>query len=135
MVQKCGPQIFACVNDPDCKAALDCLQACDPTDQVPNARLSHDARCFRISKRLAYMLLFVPASVLLPVVQVCSYQCIVTYESQLLEDFSLCILEVQDHNTLCEVIECFAPRTKFAGACQWLQAWLLPVVQATLKVC
>jgi hypothetical protein len=34
MVQKCGPQIFACVNDPDCKAALDCLQACDPTDQV-----------------------------------------------------------------------------------------------------
>jgi hypothetical protein len=35
MVQKCGPQIFACVNDPDCKAALDCLQACDPTDQVP----------------------------------------------------------------------------------------------------
>lgn len=57
MVQKCGPQIFACVNDPDCKAALDCLQACDPTDQV------------------------------------CSYQCIVSYESQLLEDFSLCILE------------------------------------------
>lgn len=25
----------------------------------------------------------------------CSYQCIVTYESQLLEDFSLCILEVR----------------------------------------
>ena len=34
MVQKCGPQIFACVNDPDCKAALDCLQACSPTDQA-----------------------------------------------------------------------------------------------------
>ena len=34
MVSKCGPQIFACVNDTDCKAALDCLQACSPTDQV-----------------------------------------------------------------------------------------------------
>jgi hypothetical protein len=34
MVSKCGPQIFACVNDPACKAALDCLQACSPTDQV-----------------------------------------------------------------------------------------------------
>ena len=34
MIRKCGPQIFACVNDPDCKAALDCLQACGPTDQV-----------------------------------------------------------------------------------------------------
>lgn len=34
MIRKCGPQIFACVNDPDCKAALDCLQGCGPTDQV-----------------------------------------------------------------------------------------------------
>lgn len=101
MVQKCGPQIFACVNNPDCKAALDCLQACDPTDQVPNARRSHDARCCRILTRIASMLLFVPASVLLPVVQVCSYQCIVTYESQLLEDFSLCILEVLNMQTPC----------------------------------
>ena len=34
MVSKCGPQILACVTDPTCKAALDCLQECDPTDQV-----------------------------------------------------------------------------------------------------
>ena len=34
MVSKCGPQILACVSDPTCKAALDCLQACDPTDQA-----------------------------------------------------------------------------------------------------
>ncbi len=34
MIKNCGPQIFACVNDPECKAALDCLQACSPTDQV-----------------------------------------------------------------------------------------------------
>lgn len=57
MMTKCGSQILACVNDPDCKAALDCLQACGPTDQV------------------------------------CSYRCIVSYESTLLEQFSLCILQ------------------------------------------
>lgn len=34
MIKNCGPEIFACVNDPECKAALDCLQACSPTDQV-----------------------------------------------------------------------------------------------------
>ena len=34
MITKCGPQIFACVNDPECKAALDCLQSCSPTDQA-----------------------------------------------------------------------------------------------------
>ena len=34
MIKNCGPQIFACVNDPECKAALDCLQACSATDQV-----------------------------------------------------------------------------------------------------
>ena len=31
-------------------------------------------------------------------IQVCSYRCIVSHESQLLEDFSLCIL--QKHNCL-----------------------------------
>ena len=34
MCAKCGRQILACVNDPECKAALDCLQACSPTDQA-----------------------------------------------------------------------------------------------------
>lgn len=44
MIKKCGPQIFACVNDPDCKAALDCLQSCSPTDQVgvSPSRLLHN---------------------------------------------------------------------------------------------
>lgn len=39
MVSKCGPQILACVSDPTCKAALDCLQACDPTDQASSTQL------------------------------------------------------------------------------------------------
>lgn len=60
MVTKCGGQIFRCVTDTSCKAALDCLQTCEFNDQV------------------------------------CSYRCITSYESQLLEDFSLCI--IQKHN-------------------------------------
>lgn len=57
MGTKCGKQILACVRDPECKAALDCLTSCASNDQV------------------------------------CSFRCIVSYESQLLEDFSLCILQ------------------------------------------
>ncbi|KAK9829000.1 hypothetical protein WJX72_003323 [[Myrmecia] bisecta] len=57
MCTKCGPQILACVQNPDCKAALDCLQNCASNDQV------------------------------------CSYRCIVSHESPLLEEFSLCILQ------------------------------------------
>ena len=34
MVSKCGSQVVACVTDETCKAALDCLQECDPLDQV-----------------------------------------------------------------------------------------------------
>ncbi|KAL4444678.1 hypothetical protein ABPG77_002495 [Micractinium sp. CCAP 211/92] len=60
MVTKCGGQIFRCVTDTSCKAALDCLQTCEFNDQV------------------------------------CSYRCITSYESPLLEDFSLCI--IQKHN-------------------------------------
>ncbi|PSC68636.1 violaxanthin de-epoxidase-related [Micractinium conductrix] len=60
MVGKCGGQIFRCVTDPTCKAALDCLQGCEFNDQV------------------------------------CTYRCITSYESPLLEDFSLCI--IQKHN-------------------------------------
>lgn len=92
MVQKCGPQIFACVNDPDCKAALDCLQACDPTDQVLTCV---NVQCMApVVVSMSGLLRIMHLLMLLPVSQVCSYQCIVTYESQLLEDFSLCILEV-----------------------------------------
>lgn len=57
MGTKCGKQILACVRDPECKAALDCLTSCASNDQV------------------------------------CSFRCIVSYESKLLEDFSLCILQ------------------------------------------
>ena len=62
MVQKCGPQIFACVNDPDCKAALDCLQACDPTDQVPMHTGVTWCTCRRILKGAAHLLPFVKCS-------------------------------------------------------------------------
>ena len=57
MVSNCFAEIQACVSDPECKAALDCLDACDDRDQVGQ------------------------------------YQCIVSYETPLLEDFSLCILQ------------------------------------------
>lgn len=34
MLKNCRSQVAACIADPDCKAGLDCLQACSPTDQV-----------------------------------------------------------------------------------------------------
>jgi hypothetical protein len=34
MMTHCRQQIFDCVNNPTCKAALDCLQACAFNDQV-----------------------------------------------------------------------------------------------------
>lgn len=34
MVKHCGKDIMACVNDPTCKAGLDCLNACAFNDQV-----------------------------------------------------------------------------------------------------
>ena len=34
MVKNCRSQVAACIADPECKAGLDCLQACSPTDQV-----------------------------------------------------------------------------------------------------
>jgi|APGre2960657444_1045066.scaffolds.fasta_scaffold00201_3 hypothetical protein len=62
MMRNCGSEVLACVSDPRCKAALDCLEACSLNDQV------------------------------------CSYRCIVSYESPLFEQFSLCVL--QRHNCL-----------------------------------
>lgn len=62
MIKNCGPQILACLSDPNCRKALACLTSCASTDQV------------------------------------CSYQCIASYESPQLEAFSLCIL--QKHNCL-----------------------------------
>ena len=35
MLGKCGAQILGCVTDASCKAALDCLSACEFNDQVP----------------------------------------------------------------------------------------------------
>jgi hypothetical protein len=96
MVSKCGPQILACVTDPTCKAALDCLQACDPTDQVQ--------RPTRIPP-LNLLGVTAAARTLIPTpgrwrqdpsvpLQVCSYQCIVSNETEKLEDFTLCVLQV-----------------------------------------
>ena len=96
MISKCGPQILACVSDPTCKAALDCLQACDPTDQVPRATK------FILRVCVVPLQLFEPP---IPTpdaqrqdrsmpVQVCSYQCIVSNETEKLEDFTLCVLQV-----------------------------------------
>uniref|UniRef100_A0A061SC93 Violaxanthin de-chloroplastic n=1 Tax=Tetraselmis sp. GSL018 TaxID=582737 RepID=A0A061SC93_9CHLO len=62
MMGNCREEVFGCLNDPECKAGLDCLESCALNDQV------------------------------------CSYRCIVSHESPLLEAFSLCIL--QKHNCL-----------------------------------
>lgn len=62
MAANCGPQVVACLADPNCRQALQCLTRCAPTDQV------------------------------------CSYRCIVSYESPQLEAFSLCVL--QKHNCM-----------------------------------
>ncbi|KAH6833703.1 violaxanthin de-epoxidase-like protein [Perilla frutescens var. hirtella] len=34
MVRKCGPQIFNCLMDANCRKALRCLNECDPVDQA-----------------------------------------------------------------------------------------------------
>lgn len=62
MISNCSPQIYDCVSDPQCKAALDCLESCGLNDQV------------------------------------CSYRCIVSYESEKFEKFTLCNL--LKHNCL-----------------------------------
>lgn len=156
MVTKCGGQIFRCVTDTSCKAALDCLQTCEFNDQVGGGgqegrghrfndqvgaqqewgsqacswkrgghRLATDtlahlesdsqwpadwpvqqpgwgagAGCtgstLRPALSAAARTLNGPAALLPAPLQVCSYRCITSYESQLLEDFSLCI--IQKHN-------------------------------------
>lgn len=42
MCTKCREQITACVQDPDCKAALDALSACSLNDQVRPLSLAPD---------------------------------------------------------------------------------------------
>lgn len=123
MIKNCGPQIFACVNDPECKAALDCLQACSATDQVMHTSCLHcsigtagmhapkilqawgqqltatqlnTAGPFSLATTSALQIGILICVVADP--QVCSYRCIVSHESQLLEDFSLCVL--QKHNCM-----------------------------------
>ena len=129
MVGKCGGQIFRCVTDPTCKAALDCLQGCEFNDQ---ARAGAWALGFRAAgqtarrpRAAARESLCTPAPPLhvclstvrpptttpiaplqvrthrcvtpswlehirsLALPQVCTYRCITSYESPLLEDFSL----------------------------------------------
>ena len=41
MGTKCGKQIVACVQDPECKAALDCLTSCASNDQVQCVAAAH----------------------------------------------------------------------------------------------
>jgi hypothetical protein len=38
MLRNCGSEVAACVSDPRCKAALDCLEACGLNDQVCSYR-------------------------------------------------------------------------------------------------
>ncbi len=39
MIKNCGTQVLDCVNNPTCKAGLDCLQACSFNDQVGHRSL------------------------------------------------------------------------------------------------
>ncbi|GAV68971.1 LOW QUALITY PROTEIN: hypothetical protein CFOL_v3_12473, partial [Cephalotus follicularis] len=38
MVKNCGPQILNCLLDPNCRKAIQCLNKCNPVDQVCNYR-------------------------------------------------------------------------------------------------
>lgn len=38
MLKNCGPEVLNCLLDPDCRKALQCLNACSPTDQVCSYR-------------------------------------------------------------------------------------------------
>jgi len=82
MLRNCGSEVVACVTDPQCKAALDCLTECGLNDQV------------------------------------CSYRCIVSHETPLFEQFSLCNL--QKHNCLGNhaerpLLPAIAPMRSFRG--------------------
>ena len=82
MARNCGKEVVSCVTDPQCKAALDCLEECSLNDQV------------------------------------CSYRCIVSYESPKFEAFTLCVL--QKHNCLGNTAErpllpAINPMTHFRG--------------------
>ena len=48
MVSNCREEIFDCISDPECKAALDCLNACKGNDQVCSYRCitSHETPKF-----------------------------------------------------------------------------------------
>ncbi|EFN53021.1 hypothetical protein CHLNCDRAFT_26298, partial [Chlorella variabilis] len=90
MLGKCGGQIFRCVTDATCKTALDCLQGCEFNDQAGGSAGG----------------------------MVCSYRCITSYESRLLEEFSLCI--IQKHNCFglsadIPMVPDPAPMTSWAG--------------------
>ncbi|KAK3282519.1 hypothetical protein CYMTET_9743, partial [Cymbomonas tetramitiformis] len=83
MLKNCRQEVVGCVQDPDCKQALDCLEGCGLNDQV------------------------------------CSYRCIVSHESPLFEQFSLCNL--QKHNCLRHDVQrpelpVVEPMTTFRGA-------------------
>ncbi|EFJ44124.1 hypothetical protein VOLCADRAFT_95570 [Volvox carteri f. nagariensis] len=83
MIKNCGSKVVGCVQDPTCKSALDCLQACTFNDQV------------------------------------CQYRCIVSYESPLLEQFSLCILQLHNCRNLDAkppLLPDPAPMASFRGA-------------------
>ena len=83
MCTKCTKQIANCLQNENCKKALDCLESCRGNDQV------------------------------------CSYRCIVSYESEEFEEFARCIL--QKHNCMSNtatapVYPNPAPMTTFRGA-------------------
>jgi hypothetical protein len=96
MMKNCRTEITACISDPDCKAALDCLEGCGLNDQVRSLSLHSTLLhlCPKPSPLLGLHLgLHGPLND-----QVCSYRCIVSHESPLFEAFSLCNL--QKHNCL-----------------------------------
>jgi hypothetical protein len=55
MLGKCGGQVFRCVTDTSCKAALDCLGACEFNDQVSDERSCRVAGSRRSIGSLQYM--------------------------------------------------------------------------------
>ncbi|CAI5949202.1 unnamed protein product, partial [Closterium sp. NIES-65] len=117
-LNECGPTdqcrtAINCLNEcgptDQCRTAIDCLNECGPTDQLCGL-LKHNCLGMTADTLLTFPspVLYPPSQLTFPSPvldppcshhhQVCSYRCIVSYETPKFEAFSLCVL--QKHNCL-----------------------------------
>ncbi|CAI6007676.1 unnamed protein product [Closterium sp. NIES-65] len=117
-LNECGPTdqcrtAIDCLNEcgptDQCRTAINCLKECGPTDQLCGL-LKHNCLGMTADTLLTFPspVLYPPSQLTFPSPvldppcihhhQVCSYRCIVSYETPKFEAFSLCVL--QKHNCL-----------------------------------